>query len=70
MGVIVTNKHNGIAYEYMGNDTYKNLQTEQQGQIPKDKAKEVFFIDPILNHIADKNRVVKDLLTFLSTKSI
>ena len=43
MGVIVTNKHNGVAYEYLGDNTYKNLQTEQQGSIPKIKPKMYFL---------------------------
>lgn len=62
---IVINKQSRVPYEYLGDNKFKNLHTQTEGDVPEDKANEVFLINADINLLCDGNENLKKLITNL-----
>lgn len=59
---IVKNRKTLIPYEYLGQNKFRNLHTQKEGEVPEDKAKEVFIINLDVAKICLDNPNVKTLI--------
>lgn len=62
MNPIVVSKQTRIPYEYLGQNKFRNLHTQKEGEVPEDKAKEVFVINVDAMKICMDNPNVKTLI--------
>lgn len=66
---LVINKRTRVPYEYLGNNTFRNLHTNAEGKLSDEQCAAVFSIPVGLNLIAEKNpqliEAIKKLKLFL-----
>lgn len=65
---IVRNIQNNIAYEYLGNNVFKNLVTGVCGEVPTEKAQKVFKINVELTTLCNDFPEIKNLINTLKLK--
>lgn len=59
---IVRNKVTNVPYEYLGENKFRNLHTQKQGEVPEEKAKEIFNINLDATNICGQYPQVKELI--------
>lgn len=65
---IVRNVKNNDVYRYNGGISYTNLRTGVSGEVPDEKAKEVFKINVPLTVMIGKNKNIEQLINGLELK--
>lgn len=65
---VVRNLQNNIAYEYMGGNRYKNLITGVEGEVPEEKAKEVFVFNVEATNLFNDYPMVEELMRRLKLR--
>lgn len=62
---IVSNKKNNTLYEYLGDNTYKNLNTKTIGKVPVEKAQKIFAVPLSVNLMVKENPLLIDFIEML-----
>lgn len=64
----VRNVQNNDIYEYLCDDTYKNLRTQQQGKVPPETAQKIFKINLEATIMINENPLIEKLIHTLNLK--
>lgn len=65
---IVRNIQNDFLYRYLGENKYRNLTTLQEGEVPEEKAREIFKINIEAISIINEYPEVENLINKLQLK--
>lgn len=65
---IVRHTKTNVPYEYLGGNRYKNLTTNQEGEVSKEKAAEIFVVNLEATQIFNDYPLVKELVQKLNLK--
>lgn len=65
---IVRNIQNNDAYEYVGGNRFRNLRTMVEGEVPDEKAKEVFKINLDASQMINDYLIVGEMIKRLNLK--
>jgi len=66
--VIVRNIQNDIFYRYLGENKYRNLITLQEGEVPEEKAREIFKINIEATSILNEYPEIENMINQLQLK--
>jgi len=69
MKPICRNIQNGMFYAFEGGNTFRNLVTDNAGEVSDEKAKEIFRFNPALSEIINEYPIVEDLIKTLKLKA-
>lgn len=65
---VVRNIQNDFLYRYLGENKYRNLTTLQEGEVPEEKAREIFKINIEATSIINEYPEVENLINKLQLK--
>jgi hypothetical protein len=65
---IVRHIRSNILYRYLGENKYRNLTTLQEGEVPEEKAREIFKINIEATSIINEYPEVENLINKLQLK--
>lgn len=65
---IVRNIQNNTLYRYLGENKYRNLITLQEGEVPEEKAREIFKINVEATVILNEFPEVENMINKLNLK--
>lgn len=65
---IVRNQQNNDAYEYLGENKFKNLRTQKEGVVSDEQAKEIFKINLEATEIISEYPLVAELINKCNLK--
>lgn len=65
---IVRNQQNNDAYEYFGENKFKNLRTQKEGVVSDEQAKEIFKINLEATEIISEYPLVAELINKCNLK--
>lgn len=68
MRPVVRNIQNNDAYEYLGENEYRNLRTGKSGNVDEETARKIFKVNLELTTMLNENEVVADLIHKLNLK--
>lgn len=68
MKPILRNINNNEAYEFLGGNKYRNLRTGKEGEVPEEKAKDVFKFNIEATEIINEYPEVENLIRTLNLK--
>lgn len=68
MRPVVRNIQNNDAYEYLGENEYRNLRTGKSGTVDEETARKIFKVNLELTTMLTENEVVADLIHKLNLK--
>jgi len=65
---IVRNIQNNVLYRYLGENKYRNLITLEEGEVPEEKARELFKINIEATHILSEYPEIEKMINKLKLK--
>jgi hypothetical protein len=65
---IVRNIQNNFLYRYLGENKYRNLTTLQDGEVPEEKAREIFRINIEATSILNEYPEIENMINKLQLK--
>jgi len=65
---IIRNVQNNFLYRYLGENKYRNLTTLQEGEVPEEKAREIFKINIEATSIINEYPEVENMINKLQLK--
>ena len=65
---IVRNIQNNVLYRYLGENKYRNLITLEEGEVPEEKARELFKINIEATYILSEYPEVEKMINKLKKK--
>jgi hypothetical protein len=69
MAAIVRNLQNDKLYEYLGEDTYRNIATGTIGKVDPDMAQRIFQINVAASKFISENPLIAEMITALNLKT-
>lgn len=65
---IVRHIKSNVPYEYLGENKFRNLCTQQEGIVEDDKAREIFVINVEMTVLINEYPVLRELISRLKLK--